>query len=70
MVWRGMDQVALGREYNARASVPDFDADSRRCQALSAAARTRLEHGADLVFDRAGGALDWFAGAPGGAVFL
>ena len=65
-----MDQATLDREYNARATVPDFDAELRRYQALSAQART-LPHAADLVFDPlSGNALDWFAGAPGGPVLL
>src|SRR3954471_23463024 len=70
-VWRGMDLTALDREYNARASVPDFDAEYRRYVDLSAAARQRLTMRADLVFDpESGNALDWFEGAPGGPVLL
>ncbi len=70
-LWRGMDQVALDREYNARATVPDFAAEMRRYQHASAAARAALPHAADLVYDpRSGMALDWFAGAPGGPVLL
>jgi arylformamidase len=70
-VWRGMDLATLDREYNARASVPDFDAEYRRYVELSAAARQLLEMWADLVFDpESGNALDWFPGAPGGPVLL
>ena len=70
-VWRGMDQATLDREYNARASVPDFDAELRRYQSLSAQARAALPHTADLIFDPVSHcALDWFPGAPGGPVFL
>ena len=70
-VWRGMDLATLDREYNARASVPDFDAEYRRYVASSAAARAALRMVADQVFDpESGNALDWFAGAPGGPVLL
>ncbi|MBV8912100.1 MAG: alpha/beta hydrolase, partial [Acetobacteraceae bacterium] len=70
-VWRGMDLATLDREYDARASVRDFDAELRRYVALSAAARTKLQMHADLVFDpESGNALDWFPGAPGGPVLL
>ncbi len=70
-VWRGMDQATLDREYNARASVPDYEAEAARYVALSAAARAALPVQADLVFDPASGcALDWFPGAPGGPALL
>lgn len=70
-VWRGMDLAALDREYDARASVADFDAEYRRYVELSAAARARLKLRPDLVFDgESGNRLDWFAGAPGGPVLL
>ncbi len=70
-VWREMDQAALDREYNARASVPDYEAEAARYVAGSAAARAGLAMRADLVFDpQSGCALDWFPGAPGGPVFL
>jgi arylformamidase len=70
-VWRGMDLATLDREYNARASVPDFDAEYRRYVDLSAAARAVLPMHAGLVFDPpSGNALDWFPGAPGGPVLL
>ena len=70
-VWRGMDLPALDREYNARASVADFDAEYRRYVELSAAARARLRVQTGLVFDPpSGNALDWFVGAPGGPVLL
>lgn len=70
-VWRGMDLAALDREYNARASVPDFDAEYTRYVELSAAARARLGVRTDLMFDpQSGKTLDWFSGAPGGPVLL
>lgn len=70
-IWNGMDQAALDREYDARASVRDSDAEIARYATLSAAARATLPHRADLVCDlRSGNALDWFPGAPGGPVLL
>ncbi len=70
-VWRGLDQAMLDREYNARASVPDFEAEYRGYVERSAAARARLPMRRDLVYDpESGNALDWFAGAPGGPVLL
>lgn len=66
-----MDQAALDREYNSRASVPDYEAVIEEYRARSAAARAALPMQADLVYDPASGnALDWFAGAPGGPAFL
>lgn len=71
IVWRGMDQATLDREYNARASVPDYEAEARQYASRSAAARAALPMQADLVFDpQSGNALDWFPGRPGGPVFL
>ena len=70
-IWRGMDLETLDREYNARASVPDYAAEARRYAELSAAAREVLTVTPDLVFDpESGCALDWFPGRPGGPVFL
>ena len=66
-----MDQDTLDREYNARATVPDFPAEMLRYQQASAAARASLAMEADLLFDAASGSrLDWFPGQPGGPVFL
>jgi len=66
-----MDLTTLDREYNARASVADFDAEYRRYVEGSAAARAALPHQADLIYDEpSGNGLDWFAGAQGGPVFL
>ncbi len=70
-VWRDMDQSTLDREYNARASVPDFEAEMARYRDASAQARAALQHHADLVYDPARRlALDWFPGAAGGPVLL
>jgi len=70
-IWNGMDQATLDRGYNARATVPDYEAELDTYRTRSAAARANLPMEADLVFDPASGnALDWFSGAPGGPVFL
>ena len=70
-IWNGMDQATLDREYNARASVPDFAAEMRRYEAASAAARAALPMREGLAFDTASGErLDWFPGQPGAPVFL
>ena len=70
-IWNGMDQATLDREYNARATVPDFAHEMRRYQETSAAARASLPMRGDLVFDDASGnRLDWFPGHPGAPVFL
>ena len=70
-IWRGMDLAVLDREYNARASVPDFEAEVLRYVTLSAAARAALPMRPGLVFDpESGCALDWFPGARGGPVLL
>lgn len=69
--WRSLDQASLDREYDARATVPDYEAEAARYRDTSAAARAALRMVPDLVFDpRSGCALDLFPGAPGGPVFL
>lgn len=66
-----MDRAALDREYNARETVPDYDAEVRRYEEASAAARAALPMRADLVYDPvSGNALDLFPGRPGGPLFL
>ena len=70
-IWRDMDLATLDREYNARATVPDFDAELRRYQKTSAHARATLPHTANLIYDPASNnALDWFPGHPGAPIFL
>ena len=69
--WRGMDRAALDREYNARASVPDYEAEARRYAETSRTARQRLRMLPDLVYDPlSGNAMDLFPGRPGGPLFL
>ena len=65
-VFHGFDQAALDREYNARASVPDYPAEIARYETLSAAAREALPPVAHVFDPSSGNKLDWFAGAPGG----
>lgn len=70
-IWRGFDRTALDREYNARATVPDYEAEARKYADASAAARAALPMRADLVYDPiSGNALDLFPGRPGGPLFL
>ena len=70
-VWRGMDRERLDREYNARATVVDFEGEMGRYRAASARARETLGVERDLVFEGGGGCgLDWFRGEQGGAVLL
>ena len=70
-IWRGMDRAALDRDYNARASVPDYAAEARRYIETSRAARARLRMVPDLVYDPiSGNTLDLFPGRPGGPLFL
>lgn len=64
-----MDLPTLDREYNARASVPSFEAELRRYQSASAAARAALPHRPGLPYGPTH-TLDWFPGAPGGPVML
>lgn len=69
--WRSLDQASLDREYDARATVPDYEAEAARYRDTSAAARAALRMVPDLLFDPPSGcALDLFPGAPGGPVFL
>ena len=69
--WRGLDQEALDREYNARETVPDFDAEMRRYQECSAHARGALNVIRDLPYDPEGtNTLDWFVGREGAPVLL
>ncbi len=69
-LWCGMDRAALDRAFNARATVPDFEAEMARYRDQSAAARAALTMRSSVFDPASGNALDWFPGAPGGAVFL
>lgn len=65
------DRDRLDREYNARASVPSFEAEYARYVAASAEAVSRLERVADLVYDAPSGqTLDLYPAGPGSPLFL
>lgn len=68
--YRAYDRAELDRQYNARESVADFDAEMRRYREVSE--QTKREHAHHtLVYDDASGeTLDFFPGAPGAPVFL
>lgn len=61
----------LDTGYNARASVPSYEAEYARYVAASEAVRAATPPSATLVFDEASGeTLDFYAGAPGAPIFL
>ncbi|GJD59455.1 alpha/beta hydrolase [Methylobacterium dankookense] len=65
------DRDRLDREYNARASVPSFEAEYARYVAASGEAQSRLERVADLAYDPASGeTLDLYPAGPGSPLFL
>ncbi|MDE1946992.1 MAG: alpha/beta hydrolase [Burkholderiales bacterium] len=71
-VWRGFDQAALDREYDARATVPDIQPILRRYAEGSAAARAALPCVLDVAYgEHADETLDLFpAATPGAPVFV
>lgn len=69
-VFRILDQAALDRGYDARGSVPDFDAELARYRSLSAAAREVLLPQTHIYDSKSGQVLDWFEGAADGPAFL
>ncbi|MGX5775607.1 alpha/beta hydrolase [Methylorubrum zatmanii] len=65
------ERERLDREYNARASVPSFEAEYARYVAASAEARSHLERVADLAYDSASDeTLDLYPAGPGSPLFL
>jgi arylformamidase len=66
-LWRGFDRAGLDHQYDARATVADYEAEARAYAEDSVAAMTTLDRRADLVFDPASGsALDLYpAAGPG-----
>ena len=71
VLYRGMDRATLEREYDARGSVPSFDAEYARYVAGSERARAEHRRLADLVYDEASGeALDIYPAEPGAPLFL
>lgn len=70
-IYRGLTAAELDREYNARASVPLFEAEYARYVAESERAKGQIPHLADIVYDeRSGERLDIYPGRPGAPVFL
>lgn len=70
-VWRGFDRATLEREYDARGSVADFDAEYAQYVSESATARATLAHRADIPCDPEGPAmLDLYSAGPDTPVFL
>ena len=70
-LYRGYDAAALDRQYNARASVPSFEAEYARYVAESAAAQRDIPRRAGLVYDAASGqTLDFYPAAPGAPLFV
>ncbi len=71
VVYRNLTQAELDREYNARESVPSFDAEYARYVAESERAKQSIPHHADVIYDdRTGEAMDIYPGEPGAPVFL
>jgi acetyl esterase/lipase len=71
MVYRNLTQAELDREYNARQSVPSFDAEYARYVAESERAKKRIRHHSDVIYDdRTGETMDIYPGQPGAPVFL
>jgi arylformamidase len=65
------DRDRLDREYNARTSVPSFEAEYARYVAASAEAAASLERVANLVYDRTSGeALDLYPAGSDSPLFL
>lgn len=70
-LYRGLDSATLDREYNARASVPSFEAEHARYVAASDRVKRDIPHVADIVYDpRSGETLDFYPAAPGAPAFL
>ncbi len=70
-LYRGMDAATLEREYNARASVADFDAEYATYVRLSQTAVAKYERRVGLVYDqRSGETLDLYPAGVGSPVFV
>lgn len=71
ILYRGMDRATLAREYDARGSVPSFDAEYARYLAGSQAVQREYRRIADIVYDAASGeTLDIYPAEPGAPLFL
>lgn len=70
-LYRGLDKAALERAYNARQSVPSFEAEYARYVAASERVKREIPHIADIVYDPASGeTLDFYPAQPGAPVFV
>lgn len=70
-VYRGMDAATVDRQYNARNSVPSYEAEYARYVAESEAAMAGLERIDGLVYDeRSGERLDIYPAGPDTPLFL
>lgn len=70
-VYRNLTQAELDREYNARQSVPSFDAEYARYVTESRLVKQRIPHHSDVVYDTlTGEIMDIYPGQPGAPVFL
>ncbi|AIP10923.1 alpha/beta hydrolase [Burkholderia pseudomallei] len=70
-LYRGMDAATLDREYNARASVPSFEAEAAAYVRESARVQQELAGFETVTYDeRTGEKLDLYGVAPGRPVFL
>lgn len=70
-LYRGFDKETLDREYNARASVPSFEAEYACCVAESERAKQEHRRIADIVYDEASGeTFDLYPADPGAPAFL
>lgn len=71
VLYRGMNRATLEREYDARGSVPSFDAEYARYVAASDQVRAAHRRLADIVYDEASGEmLDLYPAEPGAPLFL
>ncbi len=71
LLYRDLDKAALERGYNARESVPSFDAEYARYVAASERVKREISHLADIVYDPPSGeTLDFYPAHPGAPVFL
>lgn len=70
-LYRGMDRVTLNCQYNARASVPSYDAEHQAYVQESARVQQALKGYETVVYDECSGErLDLYGAAPGRPVFL
>ena len=70
-LYRGYDAAALEAQYNARASVPSFEAEYAKYVRASAAAQAAIPRRAGIVYDAASGqTLDFYSGQPGAPLFV